>query len=146
MRSRHMSFLIKGKDPGSSSLVWWHILEQKIVHSLLFLALIETWDKTSIIQGVSTATTPAGISSAPVTLLAIITVGFEYILFWTTINSLTQTKNPYASAELITCQLLNQKFFGIEQKHNKGFSNHLLHRTNLNYSWSFSSTKRNLPA
>lgn len=41
-----------------------------------FLALIATWDRTSGMSSVSTATIPFAISSSPVTLFASIMVGF----------------------------------------------------------------------
>lgn len=53
-----------------------YVANSEKLHTLLFLALMETWERISGISGVSTATTPSGISSSPVTLFAIITVGF----------------------------------------------------------------------
>lgn len=78
----------------------------KKLNALAFLALIATWDRTSGISVVSTATTPSGISSSPVTLLASMMVGLLYTLLWVVINSLTETIKPHTSTGLITCQLL----------------------------------------
>lgn len=72
---------------------------------MLFLARTETWDKTSGISGVSTATAPSGISSSPLTDFATNIVGLEYDLFWTESNWSTTTTYPTASTGLMTCQL-----------------------------------------
>lgn len=76
--------------------------------TLLFLARTDTWERTSGISGVRTATVPSGISSSPLTLLAIKIVGRSYVLFWTASNSSTTSTYPTVSTGLITCQLFQE--------------------------------------
>eukprot|EP00976_Prorocentrum_cordatum_P019211 389952-Prorocentrum_minimum.AAC.2 len=66
-------------------------------------ARTDTWDSTSGMSGVSSATTPSGISSSPVTRLATSTVGRSYTSFCTSDSRATTSTNPCASTGLITC-------------------------------------------
>mmetsp|Transcript_11917 Transcript_11917/g.20115 ORF Transcript_11917/g.20115 Transcript_11917/m.20115 type:complete len:320 (-) Transcript_11917:2439-3398(-) len=72
-------------------------------HTFSLRARTLTCDSTSGMSGVSSATTPSGISSSPVTRAATSTVGRSYTLFCTSCRLGTTSTKPCASTGEMIC-------------------------------------------